>query len=55
MKTANYIFSVISILLGLALVLFMLSQDMQRSIGTLIGGLLMLNGVLRLFFARDDT
>jgi Ca2+/Na+ antiporter len=54
MRTANYIFSVISIVLGVALVLFMLTQRTDWNIGTAIGLLLVLNGVVRLWFARDD-
>ncbi len=55
MKTANYVFSLISIVLGTALMLFMFSQDMARSIGVLIGALLVLNGAVRLWFAQDDS
>lgn len=65
MRTANYIFSAISLLLGILLVLFVLTQtdkweplttvDVTRwSAGTIIGALLILNGVVRLWFARDD-
>jgi hypothetical protein len=54
MRTANYVFSVTSILLGVALVLFMLTQATAWNIGIGIGLLLVLNGVVRLWFARDD-
>ncbi len=65
MRTANYIFSLISITLGIALMLFVLTQtstwdllttiDVRRwSIGTGIGALLVLNGLIRLWFAQDD-
>lgn len=65
MRTANYIFSVISIVLGVALLLFVLTQtsewdpltaiDVRRwSIGTAIGVILVLNGLIRIWFAQDD-
>jgi hypothetical protein len=54
MRTANYVFSVISIVLGIALILFMLSQTTDWNIGTGIGVVLILNGVVRLWFAQDD-
>lgn len=54
MRTANYIFSVVSIVLGIALVLFMLTQDPGWNIGVGIGFVLIINGVVRLWFAQDD-
>ena len=54
MRTANYIFSVISIILGIALILFMLTQDARWNIGIAIGLVLVLNGAIRLWFAQDD-
>ncbi len=54
MRTANYVFSVISIVLGIVLILFMLSQDTGWNIGIAIGVVLVLNGVLRLWFTQDD-
>ena len=65
MRTANYIFSVISVVMGIALTLFVLSQtsewdalttiDVRRwSIGTAIGVILVLNGLIRIWFAQDD-
>jgi hypothetical protein len=55
MRTANYVFSVISIVLGIALVLFMLSQTTNLlNIGNAIGVVLVLNGLIRLWFAHDD-
>jgi hypothetical protein len=65
MRTANYIFSVTSIVLGIALILFISSQAGLPSsmsdiypwrwhIGTAIGVLLVLNGVVRVWFAQDD-
>lgn len=54
MRTANYVFSVISIILGIVLILFMLSQETGWNIGTAIGVVLVLNGVVRLWFAQDD-
>ena len=65
MRTVNYVFSVISIILGVALTFFVLTQtedwdlittfDVRRwSIGTAIGVVLVLNGAIRLWFAQDD-
>ena len=54
MRTANYVFSVISIVLGIALIVFVLSQTTRWNIGTAIGIVLVLNGVIRLWFAQDD-
>ena len=65
MRTANYIFSLVSIALGVALMLFIVTQtsrwdmlttvDFRRwSIGTTIGFLLIVNGGIRLWFAQDD-
>lgn len=54
MRTANYVFSVISIILGIALVLFMLTQDARWNIGIAIGLVLVANGAIRLWFAQDD-
>ena len=54
LRTANYVFSVISIVLGIALVLFMLLQGNTFNIGTAIGVVLVLNGSVRLWFAQED-
>lgn len=54
MRTLNYIFSVISIVLGVALILFMLTQTVSWNIGIAIGIVLVLNGLIRLWFAQDD-
>jgi len=65
MRTVNYVFSAISILLGVALVVFMGTQTGLPSgpvellpwhwhIGTAIGALLIINGAVRLWFAQDD-
>jgi hypothetical protein len=65
MRTANYIFSVTSIVLGIAMLLFMWSQlglpgspmrllPWQWHIGVAIGVLLIINGAVRLWFAQDD-
>jgi len=65
MRTANYIFSVTSIVLGVALILFISSQvglpssisdfsPRRWHIGTAIGVLLVINGVVRVWFAQDD-
>ena len=53
-KTVNYIFSVTSIILGIALILFMLSQSTEWNSGLLIGIVLVINGAVRLWFAQDD-
>ncbi|MGE5596118.1 MAG: hypothetical protein ACM3S1_08800 [Hyphomicrobiales bacterium] len=54
MRTLNYIFSVISIVLGIFLILFMLTQTVSWNIGIAIGIVLVLNGLIRLWFAQDD-
>ncbi|HML98303.1 MAG TPA: hypothetical protein PKD75_07465 [Tepidiformaceae bacterium] len=54
MRTANYVFSVISIVLGIALILFMMTQAVEWNIGVAIGVVLILNGAIRLWFAQDD-
>jgi hypothetical protein len=54
MKTVNYIFSVTSIILGIALILFMLSQTTDWNSGFAIGIVLVVNGAVRLWFAQDD-
>lgn len=54
LRTANYVFSVASILVGIALILFMLLQGDTFNIGTAIGVVLILNGSVRLWFAQDD-
>lgn len=65
MRTANYIFSITSIILGIALLLFMWSQvglpaslsslvPWEWHIGVAIGVLLIMNGAVRLWFAQDD-
>ena len=53
-RTLNYVFSVTSIVLGVALVFFMLSQRSDLNIGTAIGIVLLLNGAVRIWFAQDD-
>ena len=54
MRTLNFIFSMISIVLGVALILFMLTQSVAFNIGIAIGIVLILNGGVRLWFAQDD-
>lgn len=65
MRTANYVFSFTSIVLGLAVLFFMLSQKgvpaspavylpWRWHIGAAIGVLLIINGAVRLWFAQDD-
>jgi len=66
MRTANYVISTVSIVLGIGLVLFVMSQadsysvrtavwPLDWSIGTTIGVVLILNGAIRLWFAQDDA
>lgn len=54
MRTANYIFSVTSVILGIVLILFMLTQTTSFGIGTAIGLVLVINGVVRLWFTQDE-
>lgn len=54
MRTANYIFSVTSIIIGIALILFMLMQRFDWNIGIAIGLVLVANGAVRVWFAQDD-
>jgi hypothetical protein len=54
MRTANYVFSVISIILGIALIIFVFSQTRDWNIGMAIGLVLIINGAVRLWFAQDD-
>jgi hypothetical protein len=54
MKTANYVFSVTSLVLGLVFALFILTQSVHWNIGIGIGIVLMINGFVRLWYARDD-
>lgn len=54
MRTANYVFSVTSIVFGVALILFMLTQGDAWNIGVGIGLVLIINGAVRLWFAQDD-
>jgi preprotein translocase subunit SecY len=55
MRTVNYAFAVVCIVLGLALVLFAATQTLEWNIGSGIGLLLILNGAARLWFAQDDS
>ncbi len=65
MRTANYILSTTSFILGLAIFLFVLTQadefhartilwPADWSIGTTIGVIMMLNGIVRLWFAASE-
>jgi Ca2+/Na+ antiporter len=54
MRTVNYVFSVTCVVLGIALILFTLMQTSEWNIGTAIGIVLVLNGVVRLWFLQDD-
>ena len=54
MRLANYIFSATAIALGIALFLFMLTQESGWNIGMGISALLVINGVVRLWFAQSD-
>ena len=54
MRAANYILSATLILLGFLLILFMLTQQSGWSIGMAIGALLVINGVVRFWFALRE-
>lgn len=54
MRTANYVFSVTSIVLGIVLILFMLTQSVEWNIGQAIGVVLVVNGIVRLWFSQRD-
>ena len=54
MRTANYIFAVTSLVLGVLLILFLLTQTTSWNIGFAIGVVRVFNGIVRLWFARDD-
>ena len=54
MRLANYIFSTTSIVLGIALFLLMVTQESGWNIGMGIGALLVINGVVRLWFAQSE-
>lgn len=54
LRTANSIFAVTSIVLGIVVILFMLTQTTSWNVAYGIGILLIINGVVRLWFARDD-
>ncbi|WP_322818494.1 hypothetical protein [Tepidiforma sp.] len=54
MRTANFVFSIVSIILGVVLILFLLTQAVEWNIGMAIGVVLILNGAVRLWFAQDD-
>lgn len=54
MRTVNLVFSIISIVLGVVLILFLLTQAVEWNIGMAIGVVLILNGAVRLWFAQDD-
>ncbi|HEY5476731.1 MAG TPA: hypothetical protein VIK11_08435 [Tepidiformaceae bacterium] len=50
----NYIFAILSAALGVLLILFMLTQSVGWNIGMAIGVVLLLNGLVRLWFLQDD-
>ena len=54
MRTVNYVFSVTCVVLGIVLILFTLIQTSEWNIGTAIGIVLVLNGIVRLWFLQDD-
>jgi|GEM_PF-1077187 len=54
MRTLNYIFAVTSFILGILWTLFLLTQTLEWNIGYAIGIVLVINGIVRLWFA-DDT
>lgn len=54
MRTMNYIFAIVSIILGLLTIVFMLIQSFHFNIGVAIGIVLVLNGLVRIWFAQED-
>lgn len=54
MRTLNYIFAYVSIVLGVLTILFMLTQAVEFNIGIAIGVVLVLNGLVRIWFAHED-
>jgi hypothetical protein len=54
MRRVNYIFAILSAALGVLLILFMLTQSVGWNIGMAIGVVLLLNGLVRLWFLQDD-
>ena len=54
MRTLNYVFAILSVVLGVLFILFMLTQSIGWNIGMAIGVVLLLNGLVRLWFLQDD-
>ncbi len=54
MRRLNYVFSILAVVLGVLFILFMLTQSVAWNIGTAIGVVLLLNGLVRLWFLQDD-
>jgi hypothetical protein len=63
MRTINYIFAVTSMVLGVLMILFVLTQTTslvswgfppRMNTGIAIGIVLVLNGLVRIWFAQDD-
>ncbi len=55
MRTLNYVFAITSLILGILWTLFLLTQTLDWNIGYAIGIVLVINGIVRLWFADDDT
>ena len=55
MRILNYVFSILSAILGVLFILFMLTQSAAWNIGMAIGVVLLLNGLVRLWFLQDDN
>lgn len=54
MRRLNYVFAILSVVLGAVGILFMLTQSIGWNIGMAIGVVLLLNGLVRLWFLQDD-
>ncbi len=53
-RRLNYVFAILSVVLGAVGILFMLTQSIGWNIGMAIGVVLLLNGLVRLWFLQDD-
>ncbi len=54
MRKLNYVLSILAVVLGVLFILFMLTQAVAWNIGMAIGVVLVLNGLVRLWFLQDD-
>jgi hypothetical protein len=54
MRRLSYVFAILSLVLGVLFILFMLTQSVSWNIGMAIGVVLLLNGLVRLWFLQDD-